>query len=262
MLRYLRLYRQFLQFSFSRAMEFRLDFFFRIVMDLVYYMVNIAFFRVIYGHTPSLAGWTQDQTMLFVAIFLVVDAIHMTVFTNNLWFLPQLINSGSLDYYLTRPVSSLFFLSLREFAANSFINLIMAFVILVWALHLNLTVLSAGNLLMLGLLMLNGVLLHYLIAMIFIIPVFWTHSGRGFGDAFQVFSRFTERPDRLFTGGMRIFLTYVLPMSLIASFPARLFLEAFDAGLLMHLVLVTGVFILIVRIFWAKGLKAYSSASS
>ena len=33
MIRYLRLYGYFLRFSFSRAMEFRFDFFFRIFMD-------------------------------------------------------------------------------------------------------------------------------------------------------------------------------------------------------------------------------------
>ena len=58
----------------------------------------------------------------------------MTVFANNMWWLPIAVNRGDLDYYLVRPVSSLFFLSLREFAANSFLNLLLATGILVWAL--------------------------------------------------------------------------------------------------------------------------------
>ena len=39
-MRYLRLYLYFLRFSFSRAMEFRLDFYFRILMDVAFYVVN------------------------------------------------------------------------------------------------------------------------------------------------------------------------------------------------------------------------------
>ena len=50
-----------------------------------------------------------------VLIIGVADAIHMTVFSNNMWWFPIFINRGDLDYYLIRPVSSLFFLSLRDY---------------------------------------------------------------------------------------------------------------------------------------------------
>ena len=43
-----------------------------------------------------------------------------------MWWLPMLINRGDLDYYLVRPVSTLFFVSFRDFAANSFVNLVIA----------------------------------------------------------------------------------------------------------------------------------------
>src|SRR5690606_38761263 len=119
---------------FSKAMEFRLDFTFRILMDIIYYVVNILFFKVIYLHTPVLAGWTEEQMMIFVASYLLVDAINMTFFSTNMWWLPYHINRGDLDYYLIRPVSPLFFLSLREFSANSFLNLLMALGIFTWTL--------------------------------------------------------------------------------------------------------------------------------
>ena len=78
--RYGRLYLHFLRFSFSRAMEFRLDFWFRIVMDVIYYAVHLAFFTIIYQHTSLLGGWTLDQTYIFVCGFLLVDALDMTIF--------------------------------------------------------------------------------------------------------------------------------------------------------------------------------------
>ena len=43
MTRYLRLYAYFLRFSFSRALEFRVDFFFRVIMDTAFYAVNLGF---------------------------------------------------------------------------------------------------------------------------------------------------------------------------------------------------------------------------
>ena len=57
-MRYLRLYAHFMRFSFSRAMEFRLDFFFRIFMDTLWYAHHLVFFWVVYRHTSLLGGWT------------------------------------------------------------------------------------------------------------------------------------------------------------------------------------------------------------
>ncbi|MDH5656321.1 MAG: hypothetical protein OEZ34_10455, partial [Spirochaetia bacterium] len=84
-MRYLILYLYFLRFSFSRAMEFRMDFFFRIFMDVVYYSINIIFYRVLFLHTPHIAGWGENEIMVFVAGFLFVDALIMTVIGNNMW---------------------------------------------------------------------------------------------------------------------------------------------------------------------------------
>ena len=134
MLRYLRLYFCFVSFSFQKAMQFRFDFFFRIVMDTFFYAVNIGLYSVVFQHTPSLAGWDYSQTLVFVAGFLLIDAVHMTAFSTNLHHFPLLVNKGDLDYHFLRPVSSLFFLTVREFSVNSLVNLILAIGILVWAL--------------------------------------------------------------------------------------------------------------------------------
>ena len=117
--RYLRLYGYFLQFSFSRALEFRLDFFFRIGMDILWNVTYVAFFTVLFLHTGMLGGWNYDQVLVFMGALFVADALMMTVFANNMWWLPVFVNRGDLDYHLVRPVSSLFFLSLRDFAARA-----------------------------------------------------------------------------------------------------------------------------------------------
>jgi ABC-2 type transport system permease protein len=75
-------------------------------------------------------------------------------------------------------------------------------------------------------------------------------------------TRFIERPDGIFTGWIRVVLTSVLPFALMASFPARVFLEGFSWIVFGHLVLVTSVFSVVLGVLWRAGLRAYSSASS
>lgn len=262
MIRYLRLYLHFLRFSFSKSLEFRFDFTFRILMDVIYYAVNIAFFKVIFLHTPVLAGWNENQMMVFVAAYLLVDAFNMTVFSTNLWWLPFFINKGDLDYYLIRPVSPLFFLTLREFSVNSFINLLMTVGFLVYTLMNLDQSFSIWQILGFLVLLFNGVILHFLLQLLMILPVFWTQSSRGFVDLFYSMGLAMERPDRIYKGWLRILFTTILPFALIASFPARLFLDGFDTQMLVHLTLVTVLVWVVMLLVWKRGLANYSSASS
>lgn len=260
--RYLRLYLFFLQFSFSKALEFRIDFFFRIAMDIMYYIVNIALFKILLIHTPFIAGWNEKQMMIFVGSYLLVDAINMTIFSTNMWWLPFYINRGELDYYLIRPVSPLFFLSLREFSANSFVNLMIAALFFFYSLFSYSQGWDLLSLLGLFLLLINGSLVYYCIQMLMILPVFWTQSARGFIDLFYTLGLAMERPDRIFKGWLRVLFTTLLPFGLIASFPARIFIEGFDIYTVTHLAVVSALLWIIVLFVWNRGLKNYSSASS
>lgn len=262
MMRYLMLYLHFLRFSFSKALEFRLDFTFKIVMDCIYYAVNISFFKLIYLHTPILGGWNQDQMMVFVASFLLVDAIHMTIFSTNLWMLPYMINRGELDYYLIRPVSPLFFLSFREFSANSFLNMLIAAGFFAYTLVQYPHPFSFGELVLLLILLINGVLIHYCLQMMMLIPVFWTQSSRGFMDLFFSMGLAMERPDQIYRGWLRRVFTILLPFALIASFPARIFIDKFNWPTINHIIVVTTLLWIVMLTFWRLGLRNYSSASS
>lgn len=200
--------------------------------------------------------------MVFVSCYLLADAINMTVFSKNMWWLPNFINKGELDYYLIRPVSPLFFLSLREFSANSFLNLIMAGVFFTYSLMQLPNAISFGDLALLLLLIMNGALIYYCTQMMMILPVFWTQSARGFVDLFYSMGLAMERPDKIYKGWLRIIFTIILPFSLIASFPAKLFLEGFHWGTFIHLSLVSIALWCLMLFTWSRGLKNYSSASS
>ncbi|MBI2933157.1 MAG: ABC-2 family transporter protein [Planctomycetes bacterium] len=262
MLRYARLYACFVRFSFSRAMEFRMDFFFRIGMDALWYFVNLAFFWVLYRHTASLGGWGYDQVLVFVGGVFFVDALHMTIFSNNLWWLPITINKGDLDYYLVRPVSSLFFLSLRDFAANSFVNLFMALGVLAWTLAHFPEPLGALPVTLYIAMLFLGLFLYYVLHMLFLIPSFWMHTGGGLREIFYALEPYATRPHGVFRGWVRRILVSLLPFALIMSFPAQALLEDLALPVLAHMAGATAAAFLLMLWLWRRGLRAYVSASS
>lgn len=260
--RYAALYRACVRFSFQRAFEFRLDFFFRVGMDALWYVMNLAFFEVLHGHTPLLGGWDQGQVRVFAGTLFVADALHMTLFSNNAWWFPAFVNRGDLDYHLLRPVSSLFFLSLRDFAVNSFLNLLMALGILAWALLACPHDLGAARLLLYGGAVLLGVFVHYCVMFLFLMPIFWLQGGSGLRDVFYTLDRFTARPDGLFRGWVRRLLVSFLPLALVASYPVRVLFEADPWPRVGHMLLVAAAAFGALLAVWRRGLRAYSSASS
>lgn len=266
MLRYLRLYAYCVRFSVMRSLEFRVDFFFRVVMDCLFYLVNFAFYGLLFSATESVGGWSRSEAFVFVAGFCVVDALQMTLFSNNIWMLPLMINRGDLDYHLVRPVNSLFFVSLRDFAVNSFLNLIVAVGLLVWALSAVWAEINIFYLFAFLLMLLNGTFLHFSLHFLTVVPVFWTQSPRGFEEFYWAFSRAMERPDRVFRGWAWRILVSIAPYGLMASFPARVVLD--EGGFLDKAKIIgwqVGVsmfFLLVISWVWKRGLKAYASASS
>ena len=262
MLSYVKIYLNFVRFSCSRAMFFRADFWLRFLMDIGYYIVNIGFFSIIYLQTPSIGGWSKEQSMVLIGAFLVVDAIQMTIFAGNLWSIPILVRNGDLDYYLCRPVSTLFFLSLRDFAAGSFLNLLLACGILTWALINYPGPLGCFQVLLFLLLLLNGVLLHYLIRLAFILPIFWIQSVQGFDAVFFNLVEFMAKPDSIYRGAVRLALLTVLPLALIVSLPARVIIDGPSLAVVIHITSVTIFLGGTVLWIWSHSLRNYASASS
>jgi len=261
-MRYIRLYAYFLQFSFSKAMQFRLDFCFRIMMDCLFYLIQFLFFNVLYLHTNTLAGWDMDQMSIFIAGYIFIDALHMTVFSTNCWWFPIYINRGDLDYYLTKPISTLFFLSVREFAANSFVNLIIASVLLATMISNYPGEFSSFKIIGFVVLLVFGTLMYFFMHLIFLLSVFWSGSPRGFSDVFFAASHVMERPLKIFKGPVRFTFLYILPFGVMASYPASFLLEEATWEIVLTVVGMTFALFCTSLFIWNRGLKVYSSASS
>jgi ABC-2 type transport system permease protein len=260
--RYIRIYAALVRFSVSRSMEFRFDFFFRFFMDILYYAVSIAFFKVIFLHTPELGGWSEDETLLFLSMALLVDGIFMTLVAHNMWEIPALINKGELDYLLMRPVKSLFLPLFKKFEVASLLNVLVGLGFFWFALENFQGEFGFLHILSSLLLICLGVVMFVCLRLFAVLPVFWTHSPFGFHMLFEAISSVMERPEVLFRGFTHFVLVTILPFLVITSFPARVFfgdLTVFDLG---HMLGVLILLLFAVHFIWNLGLRSYSSASS
>ncbi len=261
-MRYIKLYGKCISFSASKGLEFRFDFYMRIFMDLLFYAVQILFYKVLFLHSATIGGWNESQAMVFISGYLLIDAINMTLFSNNMWLVPQMINKGDLDYHLIRPVSALFMISVRDFAFNSLINLLFALGIFIWSIGNLVVTPSIFSILLYLVLIFNGALIFYTLNMMGNLIVFWSQSADSFGHLVWQLMKFAERPDQIYSGVIRKILISILPFAIMTSFPARILLNGFSWSILGHCFLVSGIFVIALVSVWKIGLKSYSSASS
>lgn len=262
MRRYLRLYGHFLRLSFARSAQFRLDFAFRVLMDVVWNVHYLGMFALFAWHAPTLGGWDVHQLRVFTGAIFVVDALQMTLVANGAWELPFAINRGDLDYHLVRPVSTLFMVSLRDIAVSSAVNLLIAMAILGWSLGVYPRPLDAGALVGFLLLLPLGVVIHWALHLLALSTAFWTQSTKGLRDLFWTSVDFAFRPVGVYPSWMRRLLTTVLPVGVIVSFPCRVLFEGPSFGVVAHMVAAAAGAFGVLLVVWRRGLRAYGSASS
>ncbi len=262
MMRYFRLYSHFIRFSFTKALEFRLDFVFRFLMDTSFYIIDFLFFELIYNFTPILGGWQKEQLYLFIPTYLFIDAFRMTVVANSLWWLPKHINSGQIDYYLTKPVSSLFFLSFKDFDFSSLLNLFLTIFLFGYFFLTSTINFEVLNIALYFLFMINALIVIYLIQLSCLIPVFWTGSPRGFMELFHSLAYLWERPTQIFPYVLRRVFYSVIPLAMVATFPCQVLFGEYQVVDIVKSLFVTILIAFFVILFWKLGLKKYTSASS
>ncbi len=256
------MYGSLIRFSWSRSLQFRTEFWLRIGMDTVFYATNILFFKILYLHSTSLGGLTEWQAVIFVGSYLLVDAFRMTFFVDNFWMLRQLVATGDFDFYLVRPVSALFFITLRGFSPASFVNLFMAVSIVVWGFVQAPVSFAITDLIVYALLLGNGVAIYYILHIFFALTVFWSQSQDGIEPLFYILKRFGERPHAIYPTVARGFLLTIVPFGLIASLPVTNLFGGTSWNTAAFSLFVTLGMSILAWWGWRRAIGAYSSASS
>jgi ABC-2 type transport system permease protein len=260
-MRYFIIYYSLVKFSIQRSLQFKLDFFLKIIMDCCFYGVHFLFFNVIMNHSEELAGWSRHQLQLLVAAISLMDALQMTFFSTNLWQFPTLVNTGHFDSYLLRPVSARFFTSLRSFQLDSFMNVLIAIGISIYIFSLAPEPVSWWRYMLFYIGVFCGTFIFYCHYFIALCGVFWFHKVKGFTSLSGTLSKFSEYPDSIYPSMLRKFFIFVVPYALISSFPSRLLFDAKPFHIFGLILLGCATIFALSQFIWRKGLFAYSSAS-
>jgi ABC-2 type transport system permease protein len=249
--------------SVAREMGFKTNFLLWIIVELLWFALQLAFFLVIYSHTQSIGTWTQWQVVLLVGASHFIQQVFTALFLNNCVQLSENVRTGRLDFMLLLPVNTRFLVSLRHVDLGSYVNAASAVLVMIYAgrqLHL---APAPAQLLGFALLLAAGILIHYSLMFILASISFWTVRAQGMVWSYYNLFNLARFPDEAFRGLFKVCFTYALPMLLVVNVPVKLLVD--KLGHPLEMLLLAAMSLLCFALsewFWRKSLRRYTSASS
>lgn len=259
--KYSSLYLAMFKASFIADLEYRANFFSRILTDIFWYIAQIMTFEVLYQHTEKIGDWDKYQMRVFLGLLFVIDAFYMIIIHENLENISEKVRKGDLDLLLAKPVNSQFMLTLQKANTAIFGNLLLGSAWLFYAL-LGLPDFNYLRLLWLIVLIPCSLCVVYSMRFMFsATAVIFTRSENLQFLWWQVY-RLGMRPDSMYNPYIKYAILTILPVGVIVSIPARALLNPPNLNYLLWPLILAPILIYGTHRFWNFALKFYSSASS
>jgi len=261
--RYVVIYGALWKNSVVREMGFKSNFLLWIVVELLWFALQLCFIGVIYQHTDHIGDWSKWQVVLLIGASQFIQQIFQAFFLGNCTQISEYVRTGRLDFMLLLPVNTRFIISLRHVDLGGFVNGFSAIAVMVYALRQLQLLPAVVNVLGFLLLVAAGVLIHYSLMFLLASASFWTVRAQGIVWGYYSLFNIARLPDAAFRGFFKVFFTFAVPMLLVANVPAKLLADKLQSPLELLLLLGMSVVCLLVsEAGWRFSLRHYTSASS
>jgi ABC-2 type transport system permease protein len=261
--RYLGLYGAMWRNSVVREMGFKTNFLLWIVVELLWFALQVSFISVIYLHTERILDWSKWQVVLLVGANHFIQQLFTALFLTNCMNLSELVRTGKLDFFLLLPVNTRFMVSFRQVDLGAFINAGSALVVMGYAAAQLGLAPGVGQVAAFLLLCVAGILIHYSLMFALASISFWTVRAQGIVWGYYNLFNIARLPDSAFRGAFRAVFTFVLPMLLVSNVPVRMLTARLESpASLWLLLLMTAACALVSEAVWRFSVRRYTSASS
>ncbi|MBI2039968.1 ABC-2 family transporter protein [Candidatus Microgenomates bacterium] len=231
-----------------------------LIGKILRFAIFTLFIVILVSKTKALAGYSLDQTIFFFLSFNLIDIISQLLF-REVYRFRQAVVLGTFDFYLVKPINSLYRSLMGGPDLIDFITLIPLFGAIVFYMSRLQMISLPSTVLYLGLIGVGFTIalsFHILVLALAVLTTEVDHAIMMYRDIVGM-GRF---PIDIYREPLRGFLTFIIPVGLMMSFPAKAFLGLLSPALIIYSI-VFALFLLFFSLkIWNYSLKQYSSASS
>ncbi len=261
--RYLTIYAALWRNSVTREMSFKGNFILWIVVELLWFALQLCFVSVIFSQTNSVGTWTQWQMVLLVGASNFIQQVFQAFFLVNCTNLSELVRTGKMDFLLLLPINTRFIVSLRQVDLGGFVNALFAIAVMLYAsskLDLHPTFAQLAGF---GILCFVGILIHYSLMFMLAAISFWTVRAQGIVYGYYNLFNIARMPDDAFRGAFKAAFTFALPVLLVTNVPVRVLADKATSPVSWLVLLgLCAFWAFVSQKFWQISVRRYTSASS
>ncbi len=260
--RYLHLLQQQLKRSALQALQYRSDFVLDGLIGLFWTATAIVPLFAVYGsETPrGIPGWTFGESLLVVACFISLQAILDSVINPSLTAVIDHIRTGTLDFVLLKPADSQFLVSTSQFQFWRFSGLLHAGIVFGVAYHdigkLPNVLALVQALVLLG----ASSALLYSLWLLIVSAAFLVVKVDNLTSLFSSIFDAARWPSTVFKGALRFIFTFVIPLTVMTTFPAQALLGRLPLSTAALSLVSAVVFLTFARVVWMRSIRHYTSA--
>src|SRR5882762_2483192 len=261
--RYLSIYSALWKNSVTREMIFKSNFLLWIIVELLWFGLQLSFIGVLYLHTDHIGSWNKWQVVMLIGGSHFIQQIYQAFFLINCTNLSELVRTGKLDFLMLLPVNTRFVVSLRQVDLGAFVNAGFAIAVMAFAAHQMHLVPTLIQILGFLVLCFAGITIHYSLMFLLATINFYTVRAQGIVWGYYNLFNIARMPDEAFRGMFRIVFTFAIPMLLVSNVPVRVLVKPTTSPEMALLLLgMTAVCFCISEYGWRASLRHYTSASS
>jgi ABC-2 type transport system permease protein len=263
LVRYLRLLAIQLRASATVAMQYRLDFVVQGGLALFWAGWGLVPLLVVFGQREGIAGWSFEEALVVIGWFMVMKGVLEGAVNPSLASVVEHIRKGTLDFVLLKPADAQFLVSTQKFAPWRVVDALGGVVVFAVAFHRLGRWPSGGNVVAAVLLLACAALILYSLWILVVSAAFFVVKVDNLSYLFVSIFDAARWPADVFRGALRAIFTFVVPLAIMTTLPARALLGK-DFGPLDAVGALAGAaaFAAFARVVWLRSIRRYTSASS
>jgi ABC-2 type transport system permease protein len=225
--------------------------------------VHLTFLAVLYTKIRSFAGWSLDE-LIFIHGFSLVPLGIFNLISFNLWSFSEVhLVEGRFDRVLLRPVNPVFQILFESFNVAALNEIVIGGVLLsVTGARLGLSP-EPLDFLLFPIFAVSAAAVYLGVFLLLTSVSFWFEDRLGIGPPVYNMIRFARYPVTIYHPAIRALLSWIVPFSFAAFYPATRFLRVEEFRILAGLTPVVG-FVCVTVAIWVfhQGTKRYTSTGS
>ncbi len=259
---WLRLVLTYLRVGALNELEYRANFFIQIFQALLSLLVALGGLQIVFSHTEDLGGWQPAELLALVGVYQIVGGLINTVINPSMQRFMEDVRKGTLDFALTKPEDAQLLVSVRVFHIWRSTEIAIGLAVLLVALVRLGERVGAAQALLFGAALLCGTAIVYSFWLILATFSFWFVKVENILVIFRSMYQAGRWPVGIYPQWLRVTLTFIVPVAFAVTVPAEGLVGRLDLRALLQAVGLAAGLLLLSRLFWRVGLRAYSGASA